>query len=59
MHYQKKEKKKKGRPKRNTFKAPPVFVVGVQNIHPLKELLVIVTEGDFGLKVLNSNQVKI
>ena len=26
------------RPKRNTFKAPPIFVVGVQNIHPLKEL---------------------
>ena len=33
--------------KRNTFKAPPIFVSGVQNIQPLKELLVTVTRDDF------------
>ena len=45
--------------KRNTSKAPPIFVAGVQNIHPLKELLVSVTGDDFELKVLKGNQVKI
>jgi hypothetical protein len=34
-------------------------VAGVQNIHPLKELLVTVTGDNFQVKVLNSNQVKI
>jgi len=45
--------------KRKTFKAPQIFVAGVQNIQPLKELLVTVTGDDFELKVLNGNQVKI
>ena len=40
-------------------KAPPIFVSGVQNIQPLKELLVTVTENDFELKILNGDQVKI
>jgi hypothetical protein len=34
-------------------------VTGVQNIQPLKELLVTVTGDDYELKVLNGNQVKI
>jgi len=34
-------------------------VSGVQNIQPLKELLVTVTENDFELKILNGEQVKI
>jgi len=34
-------------------------VSGVQNIQPLKELLVTVTENDFELKILNGDQVKI
>jgi hypothetical protein len=34
-------------------------VSGVQNIQPLKELLVAVTGDDFELKVLTGNQVKI
>ena len=59
MHYQKKEMKKGVRPKRNTFKAPPIFLAGVQNIQPLKELLVTVMEDDFELEVLNVNKVKI
>jgi len=45
--------------KRTTFKAPPIFVAGVQNVQPLKELLVTVTGDDFELKVLNGKQVKI
>jgi hypothetical protein len=40
-------------------KAPPIFVSGVQNIQPLKDLLVTVTENDFQLKILNGDQVKI
>jgi len=44
---------------RNTPKAPPIFVSGVQNIQPLKELLVAVAGDDFELKVLTGNQVKI
>jgi pyruvate/2-oxoacid:ferredoxin oxidoreductase alpha subunit len=40
-------------------KAPPIFVSGVQNIQPLKDLLVTVTENDFELKILNADQVKI
>jgi len=40
-------------------KGPPIFVSGVQNIQPLKELLVTVTENDFELKILNRDQVKI
>ena len=43
----------------NTFKATPLCVTGVQNIHPLKKLLVTVTGDDFELKILNGNQVKI
>jgi hypothetical protein len=34
-------------------------VSGVQNIQPLKELLVTVTENDFELKLLKGDQVKI
>jgi hypothetical protein len=34
-------------------------VSGVQNIQPLKELLVIVMENDLELKILNGHQVKI
>jgi len=34
-------------------------VAGVQNIHPLKELLVTIAGDDFELKVLQGNQVKI
>jgi hypothetical protein len=44
---------------RTTPKAPPICVSGVQNIQPLKELLVAVTGDDFELKVLTGNQVKI
>jgi len=44
---------------RNTPKAPTIFVSGVQNIQPFKELLVAVTGDDFELKVLTGNQVKI
>jgi hypothetical protein len=44
---------------RSTPKAPPIFVSGVQNIQPLKDLLVAVTGDDFELKVLTGNQVKI
>jgi hypothetical protein len=57
----KKKKGKKGRvkAKRNTFKAPPIFVAGVQNIQQLKELLVNMTGDDLELKVLNDNQAKI
>ena len=44
---------------RNTPKAPPIFVSGVQNIQPLKELLVAVAGDDFEVKVLTGNQVKI
>jgi hypothetical protein len=36
--------------KRNTFRAPPIFVAGVQNIQPLKELLVTVRGDEFELK---------
>jgi hypothetical protein len=52
-------KEKGAKTKRNTSKAPPIFVAGVQNIQPLKELLVSVTGDDFELKVLKGNQVKI
>ena len=34
-------------------------MVGVQNIQPLKELLVTIVGDDFELKVLQGNQVKI
>jgi hypothetical protein len=47
------------KPQRNTYKAPPIFVASVQNIQPLKELLVAVTGEDFELKVLTDTQVKI
>jgi hypothetical protein len=45
--------------KRNIYRPPPIFVSGVQNIQPLKELLVAAMGDDFELKVLNGNQVKI
>jgi len=45
--------------KRNTFRATSIIVAGVQNIKPLKELLVTVTGDEFKLKVLNGDQVKI
>ena len=48
-----------GEAKRNTSKAPPIFVAGVENIKPLKEILVSVARVDFELKVHNSTQVKI
>jgi len=38
---------------------PPIFVDGVQNINPLRELLVGIAGDDFELKVLQGNQVKI
>jgi hypothetical protein len=44
---------------RNIPKAPHIFVSGVQNIQPPKELLVAVTGDDFESKVLSGNQVKI
>ena len=40
-------------------RAPPIYVAGVQNIHPLKELLLKIAGDDFELKVLQGNQVKI
>jgi hypothetical protein len=40
-------------------KPPPIFVAGVRNINPLKELLVTVSGDDFELKVLNDNQVTV
>jgi len=40
-------------------KPPPIFVAGVHNIKPLKELLVTISGDDFELKVLNDNQVKV
>ena len=43
----------------NHPKPPPIFVAGVHNIKPLKELLVTVSGNDFKLKVLNGNQVKV
>jgi len=43
---------------RNTPRAPPIFVAGVQNIQPLKVLLVTAAGDDFELKVLHGNQVK-
>ena len=45
--------------KTKVFKTPPIFVAGVQNIQPFKELLINVTGDDFELKVLNGSQVKI
>jgi hypothetical protein len=39
--------------------ATPIFVDGVQNINPLRELLVRIAGDDFELKVLQGNQVKI
>ena len=48
-----------GETKRNTSKAPPIFVAGVENIKPIKELLVTVAGDDFELKVLNGTKVKI
>jgi hypothetical protein len=50
-----------GREKANNKspKPPPIFVAGVHNIKPLKELLVTVSADDFELKVLNGNQVKV
>ena len=38
---------------------PPIYVAGVQNIHPLKELLLKIAGDDSELKVLQGNQVKI
>ena len=40
-------------------RAPPIYVAGVQNIHPLKELLLKIAGDDFELKALQGNQVKI
>jgi hypothetical protein len=42
-----------------TPRTPPIFVAGVQNIQPLKELLVKIIRKDFEFKVLQDNQVKI
>ena len=42
-----------------TSQPPPIFVAGVQNIQPLKELLVTIAREEFELKVLQDNQVKI
>jgi len=42
-----------------TPRAPPIFVAGVQNIQPLKELLVTIAREKFEFKVLQDNQVKI
>jgi hypothetical protein len=36
----------------------PTFVAGVQNIQPLKELLVTIAGEEFEFKVLQDNQVK-
>ena len=47
------------RPNSKLPKPPPIFIAGVQNIKPLKELLVTVSGNDFELKVLNGNQVKV
>jgi hypothetical protein len=44
---------------RTTPRAPPIFVAGVQNVQPHKELLVTIAGNDFELKVLQGNQVKI
>jgi exosome complex RNA-binding protein Rrp4 len=57
--YQKKKKEEEVQTKRKTFKAQSIFVTEVQNIQPLKEILVTVTGDDFELRVLNGNQVKI
>jgi hypothetical protein len=42
-----------------TPRPPPNFVVGVQNIQPLKELLVTIAGEEFKFQVLQDNQVKI
>jgi hypothetical protein len=42
----------------NYLRPNPIFVAGVQNIQPLKELLVTIA-GEFELKVFQDNQVKI
>ena len=42
-----------------TPRPPPIFLVGVQNIQPLHELLVTIARDDFELKVLQNNQIKI
>lgn len=41
------------------IKAPPIFVSGVENITPLKELLNIMAPNQYLLKILSNNQVKI
>ena len=46
-------------PQPSTTRPPPIFVDGVQNINPLRELLVGIAGKDFELKVLQGNQVKI
>jgi hypothetical protein len=44
--------------KRNTFKSLPIFVAGVQNIQPLKELLVTVMGDDFELQPKSPEKYK-
>ena len=39
-------------------KPPPIYIAGVHNIKPLKELLVAVSGDYFELKVINGNQVQ-
>jgi len=59
-HYQKTAVKRNGKnPPRRPPKVPPIFVSGVQNIQPLKELFINVAENDSELKILNGDQVKI
>jgi hypothetical protein len=42
-----------------TPRPPLIFVPGIQNIQPLKELLVTIARVDFEFKVLQDNKVKI
>jgi len=46
-------------PQPPTLRPPPIFVDRVQNINPLRKLLVGIAGVDFELKVLQGNQVKI
>lgn len=43
----------------NNVKIPPIFISGVDNIKPLTDLIEGITNGQYEIKVIGSNQVKV